>query len=371
MRQVLVAAVGLVLLAGGVGVGADEKKPSALKEAKAKFEAAVKEKEAEVAKAPPAFKKELADELKEYIIIETDNLFDIAEQEADSPEAFDIFAQMLVKAADKDKAKKARLLIVQHHLSKPHIKKALPNLAKTADDTAEGLLKIVAEKNEDEECRAIATLTVGMMAHAAGKSSNAEDRKEKLQKATEWLNKAKAKYADVKHMGTTVGKIADGWLAAQKVIGNLEVGKKAADIEGEGIDGKVFRLSEANKGKVVMLTFWATWCPPCMRMVPHEVELVGKMKDRPFELVGINGDPELTDDVKQTIADKKITWRSFRNEQKGCPPLADTWEISGWPTIYVIDHKGVIRHVQAGGGELDKLDKLIEDLVAAAEKEKK
>lgn len=371
MRNAMLAAVGLVAVAVLVGVGADEKKGGALKEAKAKFDAAVKEKQAEVDKAPPAFKKELADELKEFIIIENDNLFDIAEQEAESVDAFDIFAQMLVKAADKDKAKKARLLIVQHHLTKPHVKKALPALASAGDDNVEGLLQIVAEKNTDKECKAVATLTIGMMAQAAAKRTNGQDKEEKLKKATDFLTKAKELYADVPHQGTTVGKIAEGRLAALKVAGNLDVGKQVPEMVGEGIDGKVFKLSEANKGKVVMLSFWATWCPPCMRMVPHEVELVEKMSGRPFELIGVNGDPELNDDVKQIIQEKKITWRSFKNQQKDSPPMSETWEIGGWPTIYVIDHKGIIKHVQLGGGEMEKLDKLLEDLVKAAEKDKK
>jgi thiol-disulfide isomerase/thioredoxin len=366
MRHVVWAAVGVVLL--GVGSWADDTKKGELKEAKARFDAAVKAKQAEVANAPPAFRKELDDELKEFVIIETDNLFALAEQEAESAEAFDIFAQMLVKAADKDNAKKARLLIVKHHLTRPHIKKALPALGSAGDDNVEGLLQIVADKNEDKECKAIATLTIGMLAQAAAKRTNGQDKDEKLKKATDCFTAAKDKYADVPHQGTTVGKIAEGRLAALKVSGSLEVGKRVADISGEGIDGKAFKLSEANKGKVVMLSFWATWCPPCMKMVPHEVELVEKMKGRPFELVGVNGDPDLTDEVKQIIQEKKITWRSFKNQQKDSPPLSETWEIGGWPTIYVIDHKGVIKHIQLGGGELDKLDKVIEDLVTAAEK---
>ena len=369
MRYAMLAAVGLVVLA--VGAGADEKKEGALKEAKARFDAAVKERQAEVDKAPAAFKKELADELKEFIIIETDNLFDAAEQEAESADAFDIFAQMLVKAADKDKAKKARQYIIAHHLTKPHVKKVLPMLAQAGDEASEALLKKVAEKNEDKECQAIATLSVGMMAQAAAKRTSGQDKEDQLAKATEWFTRAKEKYAEVKHQNSTVGKIAEGRLAALKVSGNLEVGKPVPEISGEGIDGKTFKLSEANKGKVVMLSFWATWCPPCMRMVPHEVDLVTKMKDRPFELVGVNGDPELTDDVKKTIEEKKITWRSFKNQQAGAAPLSETWEIGGWPTIYVIDHKGVIKHIQLGGGEPEKLDKVIEDLVKAAEKDKK
>jgi thiol-disulfide isomerase/thioredoxin len=370
MRDAMLAAVGLVALA--VGAGADEKKEGGLKQAKAKFDAAVKARQADVDKAPPAFKKELADELKEFIIIETDNLFDVAEQEAESAEAFDVFAQMLVKAADKDKAKKARLLIVQHHLTKPHIKKALPSLASAGDDNVEGLLKIVAEKNEDKGCRGVATLMVGTAAQAAAKLTNGEDKKEKLAKAADWLTRAKEKYADVPHDGSTIGKIATGRLAAVKVAqaGGLEAGKKVPELVGEGLDGKVITLSEANKGKVLMVCCWATWCGPCMAQVPHEVELVEKMKDRPFELIGVNCDDELTEAVRKTIEEKKITWRSFANKRKDAPPVMEEWDLS-LPTVLVIDHKGVIKHLQTGPGELDKLDKVIEELVKAAEKEKK
>ena len=370
MRHAMLAAVG-VLAAVLVGVADEPKKESALKAAKARFDAAVKEKEAEIAKAPPAFRQELASELKEYIVIETDNLFDVAEQEAETAEAFDIFAQMLVKAADQDKAKKARQLVIGHHLSKPHVKKVLPMLAQGGDEAAEAILRKVAEKNEDKECRATALLTLGMMMQAQAKQTSGEDKQDKLKKATDYYTQAKEKYADVKYQTSTVGKVADGRLAAIKVAGSLEVGKQVPEISGEDLNGKTFKLSEANKGRVVMLSFWATWCPPCMRMVPHEKALVEKMKDKPFELIGINGDPELTDDVRKTIEDKKITWRSFKNQQKDSPPLSETWEIGGWPTIYLIDHKGVIRHVQLGGGEPEKLDKLIEELVAAAEKDKK
>ncbi|MCU0703801.1 MAG: TlpA family protein disulfide reductase [Fimbriiglobus sp.] len=360
MRTVLLVLVGLGLLASGVQAGE-------LKEAKAKFDAAVKEKEVEIAKAPAMFKKELSDELKEYIAIETDNLFELAEKEAESADAFEIFLAMQQRVVDKEKSKKARTLLLTHHLTKPHIKKALPLLAQAGDDSAETHLKKVAEKNVDKECQAVATLLIGVMAQAQAKLTNGQDKKEKLTKATEWLTKAKEKFADVKYQESTIGKLAAGRLAAIKVADSLEVGKPVPDIVGEGIDGKTFKLSDC-KGKVVMLSFWATWCGPCMRMVPHERDLVEKMKGRPFELIGVNGDPELTDDVRQIIADKKITWRSFKNEQKDTPPIAETWDIGGWPTIYVIDHKGVIKHIQLGGADLDKFDKLIEELVVAAEK---
>lgn len=370
MRHWVLAAVGLLLAV--VLVGADEpKKGGALKAAKAEYDAWLKEKKEEIAKAPPAFRQELQTELNESIVIKADNLFDVAEEEAETEDAFDIFAGMLTKALDKDKQKKARLLIVKHHLSKPYIKKVLPALAQNADEGSENLLAIVAEKNEDKECQAVATLTLGMIAQAKAKQTNGQEKDDLLKQAEKQFAKAKEKYADIKYQGSTVGKIAEARLAALKVASNLAVGKPVPDISGEDLNGGKFKLSEAGKGKVVMLSFWATWCPPCMRLVPHEAALVEKMKGKPFELIGINGDPELTDDVRKIIEEKKIVWRSFKNQQKDSPPLSEVWEIGGWPTIYIVDHKGVIRHVQLGGGEPEKLDTLIEELVKEAEKDKK
>lgn len=381
MRQWILAAVGSLLVFGVVGIRADEpkkddtkneeKKGGALKAAKAEYDAWLKEQQESIAKAPASARQELQTELNELMVIKADNLFDVAEEEAESQDAFDIFAGMLTKALDKDKQKKARLLIVKHHLSKPYIKKVLPALAQNADEGTENLLTIVAEKNEDKECQAVATLTLGMIAQAKAKQTNGSDKDDLLKTAEKHFTKAKEKFADVAYQGTTVGKIAEGRLAALKVASNLSIGKPVPDISGEDLNGNKFKLSEANKGKVVMLSFWATWCPPCMGLVPHERDLVDKMKDKPFELVGINGDPELTPEVRKTIEDKKITWRSFKNQQKDSPPLSETWEIGGWPTIYIIDHKGTIKHIQLGAQEPEKLEKIIEELVKDAEKDKK
>ena len=129
-------------------------------------------------------------------------------------------------------------------------------------------------------------------------------------------------------------------------------------------------LGELRKGegtKVRLINFWATWCPPCMALVPHEIALVEGMKDRPFALVGVNGD-ELDETVRKRIADKKITWRSFKNEQPDQPPLSEIWDIGGWPTMYVVDAKGVIRHIWLGSPGEKVMDESIEKLVKEAEK---
>ena len=103
-------------------------------------------------------------------------------------------------------------------------------------------------------------------------------------------------------------------------------------------------------------------------MFPHERSLVKSYADRPFALIGVNSDADL-EMVKRENKENDITWRSFWCGPKG--PSGDiptAWNVSGWPTIYLIDAEGKIRHKNVRG---DALDKAIEELVKEAEAKKK
>ena len=95
-------------------------------------------------------------------------------------------------------------------------------------------------------------------------------------------------------------------------------------------------------------------------MLPHEKALVKRLESKPFALLGINSDGE-ADVVKKILADNQITWRqAIDGDTSG--PLATKWNVHGWPTIFVIDHKGVIRY-------RDVRDQQMEDAVLALLKE--
>jgi len=65
------------------------------------------------------------------------------------------------------------------------------------------------------------------------------------------------------------------------------------------------------------------------------------------------------------MKEENITWRSFWNGKKGTSgPISTAWNVKGWPTIYVIDAKGIIRYKNVRG---DRLEKAIETLVKEAE----
>src|SRR5260370_260232 len=97
-------------------------------------------------------------------------------------------------------------------------------------------------------------------------------------------------------------------------------------------------------------------------MYPHERSLVKRLADKPFALVGVNSDSN-KEDLKKAMEMEQITWRSFWDGGSTGGPIATAWNIRGWPTIYVLDAKGVIRYKNVRGEAMDKaVDTLLEEL---------
>jgi hypothetical protein len=95
-------------------------------------------------------------------------------------------------------------------------------------------------------------------------------------------------------------------------------------------------------------------------MYPHERSLVKKLADKPFALLGINSDDNL-EALKKVLEKEEITWRSWWNGLQGTNgPISKKWNVRGWPTIYVLDHKGVIRYKNVRG---EKMEEAVEKLL--------
>src|SRR5262245_48820634 len=97
-------------------------------------------------------------------------------------------------------------------------------------------------------------------------------------------------------------------------------------------------------------------------MIPHERSLVEKLKDEPFALIGVNSDPK--DTLRMAMASEKISWRSFWDGGSTGGPIASRWNVSGWPTIFVLDAKGVIR---AKDLRDEAMEQKVEELLAELE----
>jgi thiol-disulfide isomerase/thioredoxin len=107
----------------------------------------------------------------------------------------------------------------------------------------------------------------------------------------------------------------------------VRLGQVGPEIEGTDVDGKPMTLGE-HRGKVVVLSFWGSWCGPCMALVPHERELAARLADRPFVLLGINSDED-RGRARQVMDRERMTWRSWwdgpptdRSPKNGRPALA-------------------------------------------------
>jgi thiol-disulfide isomerase/thioredoxin len=160
----------------------------------------------------------------------------------------------------------------------------------------------------------------------------------------------------------TLGEQAAGALLR---LNALEVGRPFPELGGIDLNGRPVKISDF-RGKVVAISFWASWCGPCMGMVPDEKALVERMKGRPFVLVGVNGDNSV-EDAKATAVKTGMNWRSLHGGGIGDGGIAVNLGISAWPTIFLLDGEGIIRDVSIAlrGRELDGA---VEGLVLEVEK---
>ena len=95
-------------------------------------------------------------------------------------------------------------------------------------------------------------------------------------------------------------------------------------------------------------------------MYPHERSLVERLADEPFALLGINSDGD-REKLKEVLVEKDLTWRSWYDGSTG-GPIAKQWNVSGWPTIYVLDDLGRIRYKNVRGEAMDKaIETLLEE----------
>jgi thiol-disulfide isomerase/thioredoxin len=133
-------------------------------------------------------------------------------------------------------------------------------------------------------------------------------------------------------------------------IKDLFIGSTMPELKSKNLDDKDVKLSDL-KGKVVVLDIWATWCPPCRAMIPHSRELVKKLKDKPFVLVSISADAK-----KETLTNfmekNEMPWTHWWNGAKG--GILSDLNVQFFPTIYVLDGKGVIRYKNVRDVAMDK-----------------
>jgi peroxiredoxin len=141
----------------------------------------------------------------------------------------------------------------------------------------------------------------------------------------------------------------------RRVIKQLTVGKTAPDILGTDLTGRPFKLSDY-RGKVVALVFTAEWCAICRTQAPYERFLLSRYERWPFALLAVQAGSDREAAHAAFLADH-LAHRSWWDEpEDGAAngPIAEAWNVIGWPATYLIDGAGVIRFVNVRDEDLLK-----------------
>jgi peroxiredoxin len=241
--------------------------------------------------------------------------------------------------------------LLEDHAKDKGMKQAVPFLARTDNPAVRDFLRKLVAKSPHREVIALGGFYLAAQLNMQEGDDGAE--------ATKLLERCQTEYKDLSVGESTLGEAAK--LLAHRVQ-FLSVGRKAADIKAKDVDGKEFKLSDF-RGKVVLLDFFADWCPHCAHMYPHERKLVVDYASRPFAIVGVSADSK--DTLRQLVQDKKVTWPCWWDGPQG--GTAQQWQVDSYPTLYLLDHDGVIRKIISGRPEEAVLNKVIRELVAKAE----
>lgn len=125
----------------------------------------------------------------------------------------------------------------------------------------------------------------------------------------------------------------------------------AADFSLPRLDGGEPVTLSDYRGKVVYLSFWASWCVPCREEMPHLQQLWQQHRAEGFEVIGINvdEDPAL---AREFARDHGIEFPLVRDADRAVSKL---YRVAGYPSHYVIDRQGKVRFSALGYTEDDSL----------------
>jgi peroxiredoxin len=137
--------------------------------------------------------------------------------------------------------------------------------------------------------------------------------------------------------------------AALEIMQRLNLIGTRPDFKLKTVDGRDLDLA-AMRGKVVVLMFWATWCPVCVIEMPHNLEVHARFLSHPVEFIGISQDRE-KDALTRYVAEKEIPWPQCHDADR---KLSNQLRVAAIPTTYLIDKKGVLREIIVGAGQIEQ-----------------
>jgi len=136
------------------------------------------------------------------------------------------------------------------------------------------------------------------------------------------------------------------------------VGKPSPPLKFKALDGREVDLEQL-RGKVVLLDFWATWCPPCLEELPHVRDAYERFKAQGLEVIGVSFDADRAR-LEEIVKREKIGWPQYFDGGGRDAAPGKVFGIRHWPSMWLLDRNGVVRFISAGAG----LDRKVSQLLA-------
>ncbi len=145
-----------------------------------------------------------------------------------------------------------------------------------------------------------------------------------------------------------------------KIKANMGLGNPAKDFTAPLFSGENYTLSQ-DKGKVVLIDFWATWCAPCLAEMPHLKKLYKELHQKGFEIVGISLDSN-KQVLEKFMKKKEVPWKIAFSGRGRADETAKLYGVDAPPGYFLVGRKGILRFSFVKGGK--ELEKAIRELVS-------
>jgi len=132
---------------------------------------------------------------------------------------------------------------------------------------------------------------------------------------------------------------------------------KPMELSFESSEGKKFDMADL-RGKVVLIDFWATWCPPCIEEIPNVVAVYNEFKDKGFTIVGISLDQDLAK-LAAFTKENNMPWIQYCDGKGWDSPMASKFSVTGIPEMWLVGKDGKVASFDARADLRGQVAKLL------------